>query len=114
MKIVRPRDHHATPDEVFDNAIDYLPTDLLVVFGHASAATPGPGPLVGPVLATQMGYLPGTIWFVVGAVFGGAVQDYQVLWISTRRRGRSLGQMVRDELGAIGGGGALVGAFVIM
>jgi carbon starvation protein len=114
MKIVRPRDDHATPAEVFDNGTDYLPTDRRVVFGHHFAAIAGAGPLVGPVLATQMGYLPGSIWIVVGAVFGGAVQDYLVLWISTRRRGRSLGQMARDELGAAGGAAALVGVLVIM
>jgi carbon starvation protein len=114
MKIVSPRDDHATPAEVFENGTDYLPTDRRVVFGHHFAAIAGAGPLVGPVLATQMGYLPCSIWIVVGAVLGGCVQDYLVLWISTRRRGRSLGQMARDELGATGGAAALVGAFVIM
>ena len=114
MKIVRPRDDHATPAEVLDDGTDYVPTDRRVLFGHHFAAIAGAGPLVGPVLATQMGYLPCSIWIIVGAVFAGAVQDYLVLWISTRRRGRSLGQMARDELGAIGGGAALVGAFVIM
>ena len=113
-KIVRPRDDHATPAEVFDDGTDYVPTDRRVLFGHHFAAIAGAGPLVGPVLATQMGYLPCSIWIVVGAVFAGAVQDYLVLWISTRRRGRSLGQMARDELGAIGGAAALVGTFVIM
>jgi carbon starvation protein len=114
MKIVRPRDDHATPAEVLDDGIDYVPTDRRVLFGHHFAAIAGAGPLVGPVLATQMGYLPGSIWIVVGAVFGGCVQDYLVLWISTRRRGRSLGQMARDELGAAGGAAALVGVLVIM
>ena len=99
-KIVRPRDDHATPAEVFDDGTDYVPTDRRVLFGHHFAAIAGAGPLVGPVLATQMGYLPCSIWIIVGAVFAGAVQDYLVLWISTRRRGRSLGQMARDELGA--------------
>jgi carbon starvation protein len=114
MKIVRPRDDHATPAEVLENGTDYLPTDRRVVFGHHFAAIAGAGPLVGPVLATQMGYLPGTIWIVLGAVFGGAVQDYLVLWLSTRRRGRSLGQMARDELGAVGGAAAMLGILVIM
>ncbi|MGZ4562681.1 MAG: carbon starvation CstA family protein [Mycobacterium sp.] len=114
MKIVRPRDDHATPAEVFEDGTDYVPTDRRVLFGHHFAAIAGAGPLVGPVLATQMGYLPCSIWIVIGAVFAGAVQDYLVLWISTRRRGRSLGQMARDELGATGGAAALVGAFVIM
>ena len=114
MKIVRPRDDHATPAEIFDDGTDYVPTDRRVVFGHHFAAIAGAGPLVGPVLATQMGYLPCSIWIIVGAVFAGAVQDYLVLWISTRRRGRSLGQMARDELGVTGGAAALVGTFVIM
>jgi carbon starvation protein len=113
-KIVRPRDDYATPAEIFDDGTDYVPTDRRVLFGHHFAAIAGAGPLVGPVLATQMGYLPCSIWIIVGAVFAGAVQDYLVLWMSTRRRGRSLGQMARNELGAIGGAAALVGAFVIM
>ncbi|UXA08515.1 carbon starvation protein A [Mycobacterium sp. SMC-2] len=114
LKIVRPRDDHATPAEILDDGTDYVPTDRRVLFGHHFAAIAGAGPLVGPVLATQMGYLPCSIWIVLGAVFAGAVQDYLVLWISTRRRGRSLGQMARDELGATGGAAALLGAFVIM
>ncbi len=91
-----------------------MPTDRRVVFGHHFAAIAGAGPLVGPVLATQMGYLPSSIWIVVGAVLAGCVQDYLVLWISVRRRGRSLGQMVRDELGATAGVAALVGIPVII
>lgn len=114
MKIVRPRDDHATPAEILDDGTDFVPTDRRVLFGHHFAAIAGAGPLVGPVLATQMGYLPCSIWIIVGAVFAGAVQDYLVLWISTRRRGRSLGQMARDELGATGGAAALIGAFAIM
>ena len=113
-KIVRPRDDHATPAEVLDDGTDYVPTDRRVLFGHHFAAIAGAGPLVGPVLATQMGYLPSSIWIILGAVFAGGVQDYLVLWISARRRGRSLGQMARDELGATGGAAALIGAFVIM
>ncbi|MYR04918.1 carbon starvation protein A [Gordonia sp. SID5947] len=114
MKVVRPRDDHATPAEVLDNARDYMPTDRRVLFGHHFAAIAGAGPLVGPVLAAQMGYLPGTIWIIIGAVFAGCVQDYLVLSISTRRRGRSLGQMARDELGAFGGTAAIIAVFVIM
>ena len=114
MKVVRPRDDHATPAEILDDGTDYVPTDRRVLFGHHFAAIAGAGPLVGPVLAAQMGYLPCSIWIIFGAVFAGAVQDYLVLWISTRRRGRSLGQMARDEIGAIGGAAALIGAFVIM
>jgi carbon starvation protein len=113
-KIVRPRDENATPAEIFENATDYVPTDRRVLFGHHFAAIAGAGPLVGPVLAMQMGYLPGTIWIIIGAVFAGCVQDYLVLVISTRRRGRSLGQMARDELGVVGGIAAIVGVLVIM
>src|ERR1700758_784444 len=114
MKIVRPRDDEATPAEVLDNATDYMLTDRRVLFGHHFAAIAGAGPLVGPVLAMQMGYLPGAIWIMIGAVFAGCVQDYLVLWVSTRRRGRSLGQMVRDEVGAVGGAAAIAGVIVIM
>ncbi len=114
MKIVRPRDDRASPAEALDDGTDYVPTDRRVLFGHHFAAIAGAGPLVGPVLATQMGYLPGASWIVIGAVVGGGVQDYLVLWISTRRRGRSLGQMARDELGPAGGAAALAGVLVIM
>lgn len=114
MKIVKPKDEIATPAEVFENGTDYMPTDRRVLFGHHFAAIAGAGPLVGPVLAMQMGYLPGTIWIIVGAVFAGCVQDYLVLSISVRRRGRSLGQMARDELGTVGGAAAIVGVLVIM
>jgi carbon starvation protein len=113
-KIVRPRDDTATPAELFENATDYMPTDRRVLYGHHFAAIAGAGPLVGPVLAMQMGYLPGTIWIIIGAVVAGCVQDYLVLSISVRRRGRSLGQMARDELGAIGGAAAIIGVLVIM
>lgn len=114
MKVVRPKDENATPAEIFENGTDYMPTDRRVLFGHHFAAIAGAGPLVGPVLATQMGYLPGTIWIIIGAVLAGCVQDYLVLSISTRRRGRSLGQMARDELGVVGGIAAIVGVLVIM
>ncbi|RUP03600.1 MAG: carbon starvation protein A [Mycobacterium sp.] len=113
-KIVRPRDDRATPAEILEDGTDYVPTDRRVVFGHHFAAIAGAGPLVGPVLAIQMGYLPSSIWIVVGAVLGGCVQDYLTLWISTRRRGRSLGQMVRDELGGAAGTAALLGIPVII
>ncbi|MBO0883138.1 MAG: carbon starvation protein A, partial [Mycobacterium sp.] len=113
-KVVRPRDDLATPAEILDNGKDFMPMDRQVLFGHHFAAIAGAGPLVGPVLAAQMGYLPGTIWIVVGVVFAGAVQDYLVLWVSMKRRGRSLGQMARDELGAVGGVAAIVGVLVIM
>ncbi|MBF6436813.1 carbon starvation CstA family protein [Nocardia cyriacigeorgica] len=113
-KVVTPRDDVATPAEILENGKDYLPMDRRVLFGHHFAAIAGAGPLVGPVLAAQMGYLPGTIWIIVGVVFAGAVQDYLVLWVSTKRRGRSLGQMARDELGWFGGWAAIIGILVIM
>ncbi len=104
----------ATPAERLDNGRDYVPTNKWVVFGHHFAAIAGPGPLVGPTLAAQFGYLPGTLWILIGAVLGGAVQDMVTLFFSVRRNGRSLGQMARDEIGAIGGTAALVGTFMIM
>ncbi|MEV6431296.1 carbon starvation CstA family protein [Nocardia sp. NPDC051463] len=113
-KITKPRDDVATPAEELENGKDYMPMDRRVLFGHHFAAIAGAGPLVGPVLAAQMGYLPGTIWIIVGVVFAGAVQDYLVLWASSKRRGRSLGQMARDELGPIGGVAAIVAVLVIM
>ena len=79
-----------------DDGLDYVPTDRRVVFGHHFAAIAGAGPLVGPVLAAQMGYLPGTLWILVGVIFAGAVQDFMILFLSLRRDGRSLGEMVRD------------------
>ncbi|WP_130416025.1 carbon starvation CstA family protein [Xylanimonas ulmi] len=113
-KVVRPRDDRATPAEQHENGHDFAPTDRRVLFGHHFAAIAGAGPLVGPVLAAQMGYLPGTLWIIIGGVLAGAVQDYLVLWLSTRRKGRSLGQMIRDELGSVGGAAGLIGVFVIM
>src|ERR687893_733853 len=104
----------ATPAERLDNGIDYQPTDRRVLFGHHFAAIAGAGPLVGPVLAAQMGYLPGTLWIIVGVILAGAVQDYLVMFFSMRRGGRSLGQMARDELGVIGGTAALIATLVIM
>ncbi|WP_436844038.1 carbon starvation CstA family protein [Streptomyces subrutilus] len=104
----------ATPAERLDNGVDFHPTDRRVLFGHHFAAVAGAGPLVGPVLAAQMGYLPGTIWIVVGVIFAGAVQDMVTLFFSTRRDGRSLGQMARDEIGPVGGAAALIAVFAIM
>ena len=104
----------ATPAERLDNGRDFIPTNKWVVFGHHFAAIAGPGPLVGPTLAAQFGYLPGTLWILIGAVLGGAVQDMVMLFFSTRRNGRSLGQMARDEIGVVGGTAALVGTFLIM
>lgn len=104
----------ATPAERLDNGRDFIPTNKWIVFGHHFAAIAGPGPLIGPTLAAQFGYLPGTLWILIGAVLGGAVQDMVTLFFSTRRDGRSLGQMARDEIGAIGGTAALIGTFMIM
>src|SRR4030095_12879735 len=97
----------ATPAERFNNGRDFVPTNKRVVFGHHFAAIAGPGPLIGPTLAMQFGYLPGTIWILVGAVLGGCVQDMVIMFCSTRRDGRSLGQMARDELGPVGGWAAM-------
>lgn len=108
-------DHtRATPAETLENGRDFVPTNKWVVFGHHFAAIAGPGPLVGPTLAAQFGYLPGTLWILIGAVLGGCVQDMVILFLSTRRKAKSLGQMARDELGAVGGAAALIGTFAIM
>src|SRR5260370_5004960 len=103
-----------TPAYRHNDALDYVPTNRYVLFGHHFAAIAGAGPLVGPVLAAQMGYLPGTLWILAGVVFAGAVQDLTVLVLSTRRDGRSLGDMVRSEMGPVAGGIALVGVLLIM
>ncbi|AKK10955.1 carbon starvation CstA family protein [Corynebacterium uterequi] len=112
--VVKPRNTRATPAEYVNDGKDYVPTDRRVLFGHHFAAIAGAGPLVGPVMAAQMGYLPGTLWIVLGVIFAGAVQDYLVLWVSTRRRGRSLGQMIRDEMGRIGGTAGILATLAIM
>jgi len=104
----------ATPAERLENGSDFIPTNRWIVFGHHFAAIAGPGPLVGPTLAAQFGYLPGTLWILFGAVLGGCVQDMVTLFLSTRRDAKSLGQMARDELGALGGTAALIATFVIM
>jgi carbon starvation protein len=107
-------DRRATPAERLENGRDFDVTDRRVLFGHHFAAIAGAGPLVGPVLAAQMGYLPGTIWIVVGVIFAGAVQDMVVMFFSMRRNGKSLGQMVREEIGIVGGIAALIAVFAIM
>lgn len=104
----------ATPAERYDDGRDFVPTHKWVVFGHHFAAIAGPGPLIGPTLAAQFGYLPGTLWILIGAVLGGCVQDFVTLFFSVRRDGRSLGQMAKDELGAIGGTAAMLGVMMIM
>src|SRR6516162_5600388 len=102
-----------TPAYRHNDGLDYVPTNQYVLFGHHFAAIAGAGPLVGPVLAAQMGYLPGTLWILAGVVFAGAVQDMTVLFLSTRRDGRSLGDMVRSEMGPIAGGIAGIGNLLI-
>ena len=97
-KVLALDDRRATPCEVHDDGKDFVKTNKWIVFGHHFAAISGPGPLVGPVLAAQFGYLPGTLWILIGVVLGGAVQDFIILFASMRRDGRSLGQMVKDEL----------------
>ncbi len=104
----------ATPAHVHNDGLDYVPTNKHVLFGHHFAAIAGAGPLVGPVLAAQMGYLPGMLWLIAGVVLAGAVQDFMVLFISSRRDGRSLGDMIREEMGPVAGTIALFGAFMIM
>ncbi|MBS6360021.1 carbon starvation CstA family protein [Burkholderia sp.] len=103
-----------TPAVRHNDGLDYVPTNKYVLFGHHFAAIAGAGPLVGPVLAAQMGYTPGMLWILAGVVFAGAVQDFMVLFISTRRDGRSLGDLVKMELGTVPGVIALFGAFLIM
>jgi carbon starvation protein len=104
----------ATPAVRRNDGLDYVPTQKSVLFGHHFAAIAGAGPLVGPVLAAQMGYLPGTLWILAGVVFAGAVQDFVILFLSTRRDGRSLGEMIRSEMGNAAGVTAMVGILMIM
>ncbi|HWQ55516.1 MAG TPA: carbon starvation CstA family protein [Bryobacteraceae bacterium] len=107
-------DKRATPAERLRNGHDFEPTNRWILFGHHFAAIAGPGPLVGPVLAAQFGYLPGTLWIIIGAVLGGAVQDFIILFASMRRDGKSLGQMAREEIGKVGGFTALLTVLLIM
>ncbi|ARQ73350.1 MULTISPECIES: carbon starvation CstA family protein [Pseudomonas] len=113
-KVMQLDSSRATPAVLNNDGLDYVPTNKHILFGHHFAAIAGAGPLVGPVLAAQMGYLPGTLWLIAGVVLAGAVQDFMVLFMSTRRNGRSLGDMVREEMGKIPGTIALFGCFLIM
>src|SRR5829696_5810431 len=113
-RVLGADDTRATPAERLDNDVDFQPTDRRVLFGHHFAAIAGAGPLVGPVLAAQMGYLPGTMWIIFGVIFAGAVQDMVILFFSMRRDGKSLGQMAREEIGPFGGAAALVAVLLIM
>ena len=107
-------DRRATPCEAHDDGKDFVKTNKWIVFGHHFAAISGPGPLVGPVLAAQFGYLPGTLWILIGVVLGGAVQDFIILFASMRRDGKSLGQMVKEELNTTAGSIAMVAILAIM
>lgn len=107
-------DRRATPCEVHDDGKDFVRTNRWIVFGHHFAAISGPGPLVGPVLAAQFGYLPGTLWILIGVTLGGAVQDFVVLFASLRRDGKSLGQMVKEELNGAAGFVALTAIVAIL
>ena len=113
-KVMRPDDSNATPAERINNGKDFDPTHRVVLYGHHFAAIAGAGPLVGPVLAAQMGYLPGTLWIIFGVCIAGAIQDMLVLFFSMRRGGRSLGQMARDEIGRVGGTVAMVVVLVML
>jgi len=113
-KVLRLDDTRVTPAERHNDGMDYVPTNKYVLYGHHFAAIAGAGPLVGPVLATQMGFLPGTLWILVGVVLAGAVQDFIVLFASVRRDGKSLGEMIKMELGPTAGSIAMVGILAIM
>lgn len=113
-RVLRLDPARRTPAHRRNDGLDYVPTDKWVLFGHHFAAIAGAGPLVGPVLAAQMGYLPGTLWLLAGVIFAGAVQDFLVLFISTRRDGRSLGELIKAEMGEIPGVIAMIGILSIM
>ena len=113
-RVLMLNDRRATPCEAHDDGKDFVKTNKWIVFGHHFAAISGPGPLVGPVLAAQFGYLPGTLWILIGVTLGGAVQDFVVLFASLRRDGKSLGQMVKEELNTTAGFIALVAILAII
>jgi carbon starvation protein len=113
-RVLRLDASRLTPAHRLNDGLDYVPTDKVVLFGHHFAAIAGAGPLVGPVLAAQMGYLPGALWLMIGVVFAGAAQDFLVLFISTRRDGRSLGDLIKTEMGPAAGLIAMVGILAIM
>ncbi len=113
-RVLELDDKRATPAERLEDGRDFVPTNKWVLFGHHFAAIAGPGPLVGPILAAQFGYLPGTLWIVLGGVLGGAVQDFVVLFCSVRRDGKSLGQMAKDEISDVAGYTAILGVLAIM
>ena len=114
VKVMVLDNQRATPAERLRDGHDYEPTNKWILFGHHFAAIAGPGPLVGPTLAAQFGYLPGALWIVIGAVLAGAVQDFVILFCSMRRDGKSVGQMAREEIGTVGGFTALITVLLIM
>src|SRR6202171_6164975 len=113
-KVLVLNDERATPAVAHDDGKDFVPTNRWMVFGHHFAAIAGPGPLVGPVLAAQFGFLPGTLWILIGATLGGAVHDMIILFASVRRGGKTLGQMVKEEIGPVVGALALFSVLAIM
>ncbi len=113
-RVLQLDDGRATPAERLEDGRDFVPTNKWVVFGHHFSAIAGPGPLVGPILAAQFGYLPGTLWIIIGGVLGGAVQDFVVLFSSVRRDGKSLGQMAKEEISGLAGFAALFGVLSIL
>src|SRR5579875_3804723 len=114
VKVMMLDNRRATPAERFRDGQDFEPTNKWILLGHHFAAIAGPGPLVGPTLAAQFGYLPGALWILFGAVLGGAVQDFTILFCSMRRDGKSLGQMAREEIGKVSGIVSLVTVLLIM
>src|SRR5712672_3885227 len=114
VRVLMLNDRRATPCEVHDDGKDFVKTNKWIVFGHHFAAIAGPGPLLGPVLAAQFGYLPGTLWILIGVTLGGAVQDFVILFASMRRNGKSLAQMVREELNTTAGTVGIVAILAIM
>lgn len=114
QKVMKLDPSRSTPAVINNDGLNYVPTNRNVLFGHHFAAIAGAGPLVGPVLAAQMGYLPGVLWLLAGVVLAGAVQDFMVLFISSRRNGASLGEMIKEEMGPVPGTIALFGCFLIM
>src|ERR1700741_1016359 len=113
-KVLLLNEERARPASLQNDNKDYVPTNRWMVFGHHFAAIAGPGPLVGPVLAAQFGFLPGTLWILAGAVFGGCVQDFVILLFSVRRDGKSLTEMAKSEIGRLGGFVAYVAVLAIM
>ena len=113
-KILHLDPKHKTPSQRINDGKDFVPTNHWIVFGHHFAAIAGPGPLIGPTLAAQFGYLPGTLWILIGCLFAGAVQDMVILFFSVRHDGKSLGQLVKEQIGKVGGFAALLGTFAII